>query len=122
MKAVNLASGLGTRPSEETGSRPKQMIEMGGWWHILKIYSQHGINDFTICCDYKGYLIKEYFASYFLPVSHVTFDMQENRMQVHQSVAEPWRVTLVDTGENARYRRPVHESHPISGGRGGFFA
>jgi glucose-1-phosphate cytidylyltransferase len=104
MKAVVLAGGLGTRLSEETVARPKPMVEIGGrpiLWHILKIYSQHGINDFIICCGYRGYLIKEYFANYFLHMSDVTFDLRENRMQVHQSVAEPWHITLVDTGDTA---------------------
>ncbi|MEC9029220.1 MAG: glucose-1-phosphate cytidylyltransferase [Cyanobacteriota bacterium] len=103
MKAVILAGGLGTRISEETHLKPKPMIEVGGrpiLWHILKIYSQHGINDFVICCGYKGYVIKEYFANYFLHSSDVTFDMSTNRMEVHQQNAEPWKVTLVDTGES----------------------
>ena len=102
MKAVILAGGLGTRISEETSLRPKPMVEIGGrpiLWHILKLYSAHGINDFIICCGYKGYVIKEYFANYFLHMSDVTFDMQHNKMEVLDSVAEPWRVTLVDTGE-----------------------
>lgn len=102
MKAVILAGGLGTRISEETTIKPKPMIEIGGkpmLWHILKIYSAHGINDFIICCGYKGYVIKEYFANYFLHMSDVTFDIENNRMEVHQRNAEPWRVTLVDTGE-----------------------
>jgi glucose-1-phosphate cytidylyltransferase len=102
MKAVILAGGLGTRISEETHLKPKPMVEIGGrpiLWHILKLYSVHGINDFVICCGYKGYVIKEYFANYFLHMSDVTFDMTQNTMQVHQRKAEPWRVTLVDTGE-----------------------
>jgi glucose-1-phosphate cytidylyltransferase len=102
MKVVILAGGLGTRISEESHLRPKPMIEIGGrpiLWHIMKIYGHHGINDFVICCGYKGYVIKEYFANYFLHMSDVTFDMVENRMEVHHRNAEPWRVTLVDTGE-----------------------
>ena len=102
MKAVILAGGLGTRISEDTSSRPKPMIEIGGrpmLWHIMKTYSHHGINDFIICCGYKGYVIKEYFANYFLHMSDVTFDMKHNQMEVHQRYAEPWKVTLVDTGE-----------------------
>ena len=105
MKAVILAGGLGTRISEETDLKPKPMIEIGGkpiLWHIMKSYSVHGVNDFIICCGYKGYLIKEYFANYFLHQSDVTFHMSENRMEVHDGRAEPWRVTLVDTGEHAQ--------------------
>lgn len=102
MKCVILAGGLGTRISEETHLKPKPMIEIGGrpiLWHIMKIYSAHGVNDFIICCGYKGYVIKEYFANYFLHMSDVTFDMATNEMEVHHKKAEPWRVTLVDTGE-----------------------
>lgn len=102
MKAVILAGGLGTRISEETHVKPKPMIEIGGkpiLWHIMKSYSAHGINDFVICCGYKGYVIKEYFANYCLHTSDVTFDMQKNEMEVHSRSAEPWRVTLVDTGD-----------------------
>lgn len=104
MKAVILAGGLGTRLSEETTTRPKPMVEIGGrpiLWHILKMYSYHGINEFVICCGYKGYLIKEYFANYFLHMSDVTFDLQSNRMEVHQKRAEPWTITLVDTGDSS---------------------
>ena len=102
MKAVILAGGMGTRISEETHLRPKPMIEIGGrplLWHIMKIYSAHGIHDFVICCGYKGYLIKEYFANYVLHTSDVTFDMAQNQMNVHEKHTEPWRVTLVDTGD-----------------------
>jgi glucose-1-phosphate cytidylyltransferase len=109
MKAVLLAGGLGTRISEETNLKPKPMVEIGGkpiLWHIMKMYSQRGINDFIICCGYKGYVIKEYFANYFLHTSDVTFDMANNSMEVHQKRAEPWKVTLVDTGE-----------HTMTGGR-----
>ncbi|MFZ6720283.1 glucose-1-phosphate cytidylyltransferase [Undibacterium sp. Ji49W] len=103
MKAVILAGGLGTRISEETHLKPKPMIEIGGHpilWHIMKSYSAHGVNEFVICCGYKGYLIKEYFANYFLHMSDVTFNMQNNSMEVHEHHAEPWKVTLVDTGED----------------------
>jgi glucose-1-phosphate cytidylyltransferase len=102
MKAVILAGGLGTRISEETHLKPKPMIEIGGrpiLWHILKLYSAHGVNDFIICCGYRGYVIKEYFANYFLHMSDVTFDMATNQMEVHERKAEPWKVTLVDTGD-----------------------
>lgn len=104
MKAVILAGGLGTRISEETHLKPKPMIEIGGkpiLWHIMKVYSAHGITDFIVCCGYKGYVIKEYFANYFLHTSDVTFDMKNNRMEVHEQHAEPWRVTLVDTGDES---------------------
>ena len=102
MKVVILAGGMGTRLAEETDNRPKPMVEIGGkpiLWHIMKIYSTYGLNDFIICCGYKGFMIKEYFAHYFLHMSDVTFDMEHNQMEVHQRYAEPWKVTLVDTGE-----------------------
>jgi glucose-1-phosphate cytidylyltransferase len=105
MKAVILAGGLGSRISEETHLRPKPMIEIGGkpiLWHLMKAYSAHGINEFVICCGYKGYVIKEYFSNYFLHMSDVTFDMSNNRMEVHEQKVEPWRVTLVDTGEDTK--------------------
>jgi glucose-1-phosphate cytidylyltransferase len=105
MKAVLLAGGLGTRLMEETVIRPKPMVEIGGrpiLWHIMKLYSHHGINDFVVCCGYKGYVIKEYFANYFLHMSDVTFDMSVNSMEVHERYAEPWRVTLVDTGDDTQ--------------------
>jgi len=103
MKAVILAGGLGTRISEETHLKPKPMIDIGGkpiLWHIMKIYSAHGIHDFVICCGYRGYVIKEYFANYFLHMSDVTFDMAQNKMEVHRKHADPWRVTVVDTGDD----------------------
>jgi glucose-1-phosphate cytidylyltransferase len=105
MKAVILAGGMGTRIAEETHARPKPMVEIGGkpiLWHIMKIYSHHGIHDFVICLGYKGYMVKEYFANYFIHTSDVTFDLANNRVQVHQRHAEPWRVTLVDTGEKTQ--------------------
>jgi glucose-1-phosphate cytidylyltransferase len=101
VKAVILAGGLGTRISEETGSKPKPMIEIGAkplLWHIMKLYSAHGIDEFVVCLGYRGYVIKEYFANYYLHMGDVTFDMKDNRMEVHQSGAEPWKVTLIDTG------------------------
>jgi glucose-1-phosphate cytidylyltransferase len=115
MKVVILAGGLGTRISEESHLRPKPMIEIGGkpiLWHIMKIYSAHGLTDFIICCGYRGYMIKEYFANYYLHTSDVTFDMAANRVEVLQTNSEPWRVTLVDTGEQTitggRLKRVAH--------------
>lgn len=109
MQVVILVGGLGSRLSEETESRPKPMVEIGGkpiLWHIMKIYSTYGFNDFILCLGYKGYMVKEYFSNYFLHMSNVTFDMKENRMEIHERYVEPWRITLVDTGE-----------HTMTGGR-----
>jgi glucose-1-phosphate cytidylyltransferase len=118
MKAVLLAGGLGTRFSEETDVRPKPMIEIGGMpiiWHIMKIYSHYGIDEFVICLGYKGYVIKEYFQNYFLHMSNVTFDMKTNRMEVHNAHAEPWRVTLVDTGEKTMIGGRIKRILPFLG-------
>ncbi len=118
MKAVLLAGGLGTRFAEETDAKPKPMIEIGGMpiiWHIMKIYSHHGINEFIICLGYKGYIIKEYFQNYFLHMSNVTFDMKTNRMEVHNASAEPWRVTLVDTGEKTMIGGRIKRILPFLG-------
>ena len=123
MKAVILAGGLGTRISEETDLKPKPMIEIGGkpiLWHIMKTYSLHGINDFIICCGYKGYIIKEYFANYFLHMSDVTFDMQHNKMEVHQRHAEPWCVTLVDTGADTMTGGRLKRAAPYLEGEDAF--
>jgi glucose-1-phosphate cytidylyltransferase len=123
MKAVLLAGGLGTRLSEETGSRPKPMVEIGGkpiLWHIMKIYSSHGINDFVICLGYKGYVIKEYFANYFLHSCDVTFDMKTNKMQVHKADVEPWTVTLVETGEATQIGGRVKRVLPYVAGDDAF--
>src|SRR3972149_7970604 len=102
MKCVILAGGFGTRITEETNLKPKPMVEIGGMpilWHIMKIYSAYGINDFIICCGYKGYMIKEFFSNYFLRICDITLDLKNNKMEVHQNDVEPWRVTLIDTGE-----------------------
>ena len=123
MKAVLLAGGLGTRLSEETGSRPKPMVEIGGkpiLWHIMKIYSAHGINDFVICLGYKGYVIKEYFANYFLHSCDVTFDMKCNKMQVHKADVEPWTVTLVETGDETQIGGRIKRVLPYLAGDDAF--
>jgi len=118
MKAVILAGGYGTRISEETALKPKPMVEIGGkpiLWHIMKIYSAHGINEFVVCLGYKGYLIKEYFANYFLHMSDVTFDLSGNRLEVHENNAEPWRVTLVDTGDGTMTGGRIKRVRPYLG-------
>jgi glucose-1-phosphate cytidylyltransferase len=118
MKAVILAGGMGTRISEETQVRPKPMVEIGGrpvLWHIMKLYAHHGVRDFIVCLGYKGYVIKEYFANYFIHNSDVTFDLAENRMEVHQRKAEPWRVTLVDTGDTTQTGGRLKRVQPYVG-------
>ncbi|MBV8535218.1 MAG: glucose-1-phosphate cytidylyltransferase [Alphaproteobacteria bacterium] len=118
MKAVILAGGLGTRISEETSLKPKPMIEIGSkpiLWHIMKIYSAHGVNDFVICCGYRGYSIKEYFANYFLHTSDVTFDLTRNATEVHHNTAEPWRVTLIDTGDDSMTGGRLKRARPYLG-------
>jgi glucose-1-phosphate cytidylyltransferase len=123
MKAVILAGGLGTRLSEETVLKPKPMVEIGGrpiLWHIMKIYSAHGINEFIICLGYRGYVIKEYFANYFLHMSDVTFDLGTNSMQVHEAKAEPWKVTLVDTGDTTQIGGRIKRILPFLGGDDAF--
>ena len=124
MKAVILAGGLGTRLSEETALRPKPMVEIGGkpiLWHIMKSYAQHGVNDFIVCCGYKGYVIKEYFANYFLHMSDVTFNMRNNEMQVHDRRAEPWNITLIDTGDNSMTGGRLRRVQPFVENESAFF-
>ena len=124
MKVVLLAGGLGTRISEETHLKPKPMIEVGGkpiLWHIMKMYSAHGVNEFLICCGFRGYVIKEYFANYFLHMSDVTFDMENNQMEVHHRKAEPWRVTLLDTGEDTQTGGRLKRAAPYLADEEAFF-
>ncbi len=124
MKVVILAGGYGTRISEETAARPKPMVEIGGrpiLWHIMKVYGAHSVNEFIVCCGYKGYLIKEYFANYFLHMSDVTFDLSDNQMTVHKKHAEPWRVTLVDTGESTMTGGRLRRVRSFLEGQDAFF-